>query len=94
MNMEGLVSHAIQTNGELRKLLLVDGRPYPLPELFEAIADDYQRLSGSEGRSECSPTWCLWPGQESRVSSPSYHFLSKRIYAPRRNESIREFIFA
>ena len=67
MNMEGLVSHAIQTNGELRKLLLVDGRPYPLPELFEAIADDYQRLSGSEGRSECSPTWCLWPGQESRV---------------------------
>jgi hypothetical protein len=40
MNKESLVSHAIQTNGKLRKLPLVDGRPYPLPELFEAIAEE------------------------------------------------------
>jgi len=51
-----LVSHATQTDGKLRKLPLVDGRLYPVPELFEATADEKQRDSVSEGRSECSPT--------------------------------------
>jgi hypothetical protein len=63
MNKESLVSHAIQTNGKLRKLPLVDRRPYPVPDLFEAIADENRRDGGSGDGCECSPTRCVQPGQ-------------------------------